>query len=528
MKPQGYSVEARPDYVNFIEGILKTYTEILEYRFQKKEAMENNDSRLQRLVLPCQDSSFRDLILGLTEIIPNLHAEAVAGLLAENYGTSISSPGVIDALAYTAPKFEKMRRLYLRLISSNFSQNYEDSIRELTLRELLKYDKDSMKKPFQKFQLQKALLPFFMKHPKLFTWEELYQKHISIYNDCTHSVRKLTPKPKPAKHGGRPKAGAEMLKEKYGWGNPWKSTRKIEAYGERYKWKPEEVSQEFQKHHTDTWDQTKQRKLMKHFYGPRFSFVVDYMFAGKFAYMVAINMNTRKAFAIPAQKIIETENYWRAPSKVKETATDAIESLKKLMKQTDVKHLLSDQEPAWTSKLFQNFCQSVGIQHKFYHKNNFRGILETQEPSRGTHSSTSLVDRLIRTLRTMAYNLTGKAEIDPYLMEYIVYEYNHSPHTTLSKYLKKQITPEEVNSNKDLEEAFVQKLVVENMNVKLKPEYKVNKFVRVRNEASHMDKVKPQLLPGYWEVVGKDGGLLKLKQGTHEIKVNRWMVKNQF
>ena len=121
MKPQGYSVEARPDYVNFIETTLKTYTEILEYRFQKKEAMDNNDPRLQKLVLPCQDSNFRDLILGLTEIIPNLHVEAVAGLLAENYGTSISSPGVIDALAYTAPKFEKMRRLYLRLISSNFT-----------------------------------------------------------------------------------------------------------------------------------------------------------------------------------------------------------------------------------------------------------------------------------------------------------------------------------------------------------------------------------------------------------------------
>jgi hypothetical protein len=41
-----------------------------------------------------------------------------------------------------------------------------------------------------------------------------------------------------------------------------------------------------------------------------------------------------------------------------------------------------------------------------------------------------------------------------------------------------------------------------------------------------MDKVKPKLLPGKWEVIGSDNGLLKLKQGENELKVNRWMVKN--
>ena len=41
-----------------------------------------------------------------------------------------------------------------------------------------------------------------------------------------------------------------------------------------------------------------------------------------------------------------------------------------------------------------------------------------------------------------------------------------------------------------------------------------------------MDKVKPKLLPGKWEVIGSDNGLLKLKQGKNELKVNRWMVKN--
>ena len=112
------------------------------------------------------------------------------------------------------------------------------------------------------------------------------------------------------------------------------------------------------------------------------------------------------------------------------------------------------------------------------------------------------------------------------MMKYLIDEYNNSPHSTLTKYLKKPTCPNEVDSNVMLEQEFVKELMVENMFVKARPQYQVRKYVRVYNNAHDMDKVKPKLLPGKWEVIGSDNGLLKLKQGKNELKVNRWMVKN--
>ena len=200
------------------------------------------------------------------------------------------------------------------------------------------------------------------------------------------------------------------------------------------------------------------------------------------------------------------------------------------MNQTKVKYLLSDQEPAWTSKIFQDFVKQFGIKHRFYEKYDVSDVIETneREKTRGTHSATSLVDRLIRTIRMMAYNINQKSEIDPNLMKYLINEYNNSPHTTLSKYLKINVSPNEVDANPDYEERIVLAIMSENMKLQFSPEYWVSNYVRVRNEANSFDKVKPKLLPGKWKVIGKDGGLIKLKQGKNEIKVNRWMVKNVY
>jgi hypothetical protein len=68
--------------------------------------------------------------------------------------------------------------------------------------------------------------------------------------------------------------------------------------------------------------------------------------------------------------------------------------------------------------------------------------------------------------------------------------------------------------------------MVENMFVEAQPDYQVRKFVQVYNEANAMDKVKPKLLPGKWEVVGFNKGLVQVKQGNNILNVNRWMLKN--
>ena len=125
----------------------------------------------------------------------------------------------------------------------------------------------------------------------------------------------------------------------------------------------------------------------------------------------------------------------------------------------------------------------------------------------------------------MAYNLTQKSEIDPKLMKYIVDEYNSSPHSTLSKYLGRPTTPNEVDSSLELENEIVLKIIAENLVSASSRTLAPGTEVRVYNDAHAWDKVKNKLLPGTFEVVGKEGGLVELKQGNNRIKVNRWMIK---
>ena len=308
--------------------------------------------------------------------------------------------------------------------------------------------------------------------------------------------------------------------------SPWKSKAKISEFASRNKWTSRQILDLKNTASSDSFNMKEQRKLMKHWYGARYTFVIDYMFAGKWGYLVAININTRKAFWILPSKIKQDGDKYIVEKHLNENAAGAIESLKKLMEQTPVKHLLSDQEKAFMANEFQTFCKRNGITHRAYVKNHFEKLIETNEKSRGNHSHTSLVDRLIRTLRMMAYNLVQRSEIDPKLMEYIVDEYNSSPHSTLSKYLGRPTTPNEVDSNLELENKIVLKIIAENLVISSAQYLPLGSEVRVYNDAHAWDKVKNKLLPGTFEVVGKEGGLVELKQGDNRIKVNRWMIKS--
>ena len=137
-----------------------------------------------------------------------------------------------------------------------------------------------------------------------------------------------------------------------------------------------------------------------------------------------------------------------------------------------------------------------------------------------------MVDRLMRTLRMMNYNLGNRNEIEPETMNWLIMEYNRSPHVTLSNLLGYDVSPNDVDENLDLETEIVMRIRAQNFAVTNSPEYELNKYVRVYNQANAMDKVKPKLLPGKWEVIEQVNGLFKLRQNNNEILVPRWMMKN--
>ena len=80
------------------------------------------------------------------------------------------------------------------------------------------------------------------------------------------------------------------------------------------------------------------------------------------------------------------------------------------------------------------------------------------------HSSLGLIDRVIRTIRDMAYNMRIRL-ITPEIMKQIVYLYNNSPHSTLSKYAGQLVTPENVDNDPELEDFIIRKIKQENYSI---------------------------------------------------------------
>jgi hypothetical protein len=102
-----------------------------------------------------------------------------------------------------AERIEDLRNQYL------WPRHNVEEVKELTRRELLKYNPDTTRL-MTKQQLQKALLPFFAKYPKLFSWNYLHELHIKSHADAAKRLEKdrkrevrqaygLTPKPSAMK-----------------------------------------------------------------------------------------------------------------------------------------------------------------------------------------------------------------------------------------------------------------------------------------------------------------------------------------
>ena len=128
----------------------------------------------------------------------------------------------------------------------------------------------------------------------------------------------------------------------------------------------------------------------------------------------------------------------------------------------------------------------------------------------------------------MNYNLGNIKEIDPPMLNYLIDEYNNSVHSTLSKIIGRDVTPNMVDANVMLETAIAKRLRQQNFLMENNVDYAVSKTVRVYNDIPKrdMEKVKPKLLPGKWEYVGREYGLFKLRQNGTNIMVPRWMIKN--
>ena len=483
---------------------------------------------------PIRLVNFRNNVIKRIEIMPTNFLTTFYTIFLRAGKDNVAR--VYDFIRDNATKISNCRELYMRMLMVNRKQSDEDVL-EATRKNLLEIASIDRPKALKKSEFRREVSLKLIAYPQMMTWAEMYGFYL---RNTRHSVVDLDDAENYTDYT-EPEAIQPGLDNKYSFNiaaarkrfseaSPWKSARKVNQYIERHQL-PEAVKEVARDMNpTDSFNWKQQRKIMKHYVGPRHTFNIDYFFAGRYRYLLAININTRKAFFAIPDEIYRTGHNWTIAAKQGDwnvSAPSAIHSIEHIMKQTPVKHILMDNESAFASSEFRAFLNSQEIEYNYVHKYNVGDVIETQEASRSTHT-TSIIDRLCRTIRQMNHNLGNRNEINPPMMNYLIDEYNNSVHTTLSRILKRDVTPNEIDKDEALETELVKRVRVQNFAIENSDEYAVNDTVRVYNDANHMDKVKPKLLPGQWNLVGRKNGLFKLRQDDTEIMVPRWMLKNVY
>ena len=168
-------------------------------------------------------------------------------------------------------------------------------------------------------------------------------------------------------------------------------------------------------------------KYQQKFVAPPYSYIGDIFFplGKKVAFLLLIEINTRKAFAYQLGDVSTTEiinvdedtyeRYVIAPQSKFKTTKALMVAFNDFVHNHKINSLRFDGEGGINNVTFQNYLEKLKIQ--------FIPILKN------SHTSSSLIDRLCRTLRDIAFNMNIEIS-DQHMMNTVLKYYNNAPHKT--------------------------------------------------------------------------------------------------
>lgn len=257
-------------------------------------------------------------------------------------------------------------------------------------------------------------------------------------------------------------------------------------------------------------------------------FIGDIFFnKSKFACLLLININTRKAYAyalnnVEIKPIGKENDYGNREYTItysttnKKTTSNLINVFNQFLNDIDRKitSLRFDNESAVKSKQFQTMLRNNGI--------TFIPVVE------GSHTSLSLIDRLCRTIRDISYNM-GIKILTQNDINKILNIYNNMYHSSLSKMLGKKITPNEVNNSPELEQQIINYCIDYNKQLKvLHPEIElqVGQICKVYQPFDKFKKRRRLLKKDYYKIVNKTGNIYTVQnvRNNKKIDVPRYFI----
>ena len=233
-----------------------------------------------------------------------------------------------------------------------------------------------------------------------------------------------------------------------------------------------------------------------------------------------IHGNSRYAILKPASlNTVESEEdiYEFKPYDVK-NAFNWVKTLTDLINQgIKISMLITDYETAWRGKEANRFYLQHNIQH------------EAVNVSVYGHNRMGILDRFVRTLRDMIQT-ANIDENDPNKLLELVDIYNRTQHRTLTKYLRKPTTPQQVLNDEELETQLTRAISSDNWSISHQPWYKIpvgKKVVVKETRNKAFSKVRGSALRDEWEVIDNEGQKYTLMNPStfEEITVFRSQIK---
>ena len=238
------------------------------------------------------------------------------------------------------------------------------------------------------------------------------------------------------------------------------------------------------------------------------TYQMDLMFDGQKSefqcYLVAINVNTRKLYAqsTKIQKNPKNESDFVALGYAWKNTDALILSLRRIINQihengNEIELIIMDGEKGMYSKAMQEELekQNIDIRRDMNYK-EMRG---------------------------------EKRVITPDVMNRLVWIYNNKPHKTLSKFFKRKVTPNQMDSNKEMEKEWVKHLREENYKTMFQPSFQMQKDMQIHlwQPPEKFLKRRSRLQKEVFTVEGSIGGnyLVKNKETGEEKLYPRWAMK---
>ena len=260
--------------------------------------------------------------------------------------------------------------------------------------------------------------------------------------------------------------------------------------------------------------QKSKKKYLCHLFYPNGTYFADIFFTGKEKkmYLMLMDFHTRKLYAKPLRIRKSYQLY---------------EALYEIMTENDlvgkIKFLIADGEKGFQGPQFETlFLKAYNV--KFIPVNKVEIYPHYRLPN---HDKLGVINRVMRTIRDMAYVAGIPDPIPENAMQHLVNTYNNAPHSFLSKYYGEEISPSRVDEQKKLK--IWRRVQQHNYNVSKRKGFyiKPGSTVAVYNDDDPLKhKRRMQVRPVSYTVKGyRNGGYDVIDDFGRELNVSRYKMK---